>query len=264
MTWGVDDVTVRYGDRAALDGVSVGLNPGSVHAVVGGDGAGKSTLLRVLAGLRLPGQRGRVRLPAQDRIAYVPTSGGVFRDLTVAEHLELVASVYHLRRWHDRAHDLLARTDLAGHERQLARELSGGQQRKLAGSMALLVEPELLLLDEVTTGVDPVSRMELWRLVASSAAAGAAAVVATTYLDEAERAAHVTMLHEGRLLVAGSPADVVASVPGDVVEVERPTEPTRAWRRGARWRQWRPDGDGGAQATLEDAAIVHELRAGAR
>ncbi len=265
MTWGVDDLTVRFGTRTALDSVHVELESGAIHAVIGGDGAGKSTLLRALAGLRLPGQRGRVRVPAQERIAYVPTRGGVFPDLTIGEHLELVAAAYHLRAWRERAAGLLERTGLAGRERQLGRQLSGGQQRKLAGTMALLVEPALLLLDEVTTGVDPVSRMELWRLVASCAAGGAAVVAATTYLDEAERAAHVVLLHEGRLLGSGSPAQLVAALPGHLVELDHPTDVATAWRRGTRWRQWRaetPDtADRSIPASLEDAAIVHELLA---
>ncbi len=271
--WGVDDLTVSYGDRSALDAVTVAVRPGAVSTIIGGDGAGKTTLLRVLAGLRLPGQRGRVRLPAQERIAYVPTGGGTFPDLTVDENLELIASSYHLLAWRPRAAELLDRIGLPGRERQLARQLSGGQRRKLAGAMALLVQPELLLLDEVTTGVDPVSRMELWRLVATSAAGGAAVVAATTYLDEAERAEHVVLLHDGRVLAAGTPAEVVASIPGHVVDIDRPVEPARAWRRGVRWREWLPAGTGtgpdtsgsipaAVAPTLEDAAIVHELIAG--
>lgn len=263
MTWGTADLTVRFGDRTALDRVTVRIEPGLVHAVIGGDGAGKSTLLRMLAGLGLD-HDGTVRLPDQERISQVPSDGGFFADLTVEENLAFVAAVYRLRGWRSRAHELLS---LAGIDRfgdRRAGHLSGGQRRKLAGAMGLLPEPELLVLDEVTTGVDPLSRIELWRMVAAAASAGTAVVAATTYLDEAERADRVELLHDGRVLSSGRPDDIVASIPGRVVDLPEPTHPATAWRHGARWRQWEPEHDGGTPPTLEDAAIVLELVATGR
>jgi ABC-2 type transport system ATP-binding protein len=129
--------------------------------------------------------------------------------------------------------------------------------------MALLPEPELLVLDEVTTGLDPNSRLEIWRLIADAAAAGTAVVTATAYLDEAERAEHVLLLHDGRVLAAGSPRSIIDAVPGCVEDTAVPDDPERAWRRGRSWRQWRPAGDGrgGSPLTLEDAAIIRELAA---
>lgn len=262
MTWSVSDVTVRFGHRIALSAVDLAIQPGQVHAVIGGDGAGKSTLLRVLAGLDL-GQTGVLRLPAEDRIGYVPSRGGLFGDLTVVENMEFVADAYHLRSWRPRAEALLDRAALGPFGDRLGRQLSGGQRRKLAGSLALLAQPDLLVLDEVTTGVDPVSRMELWRLIAAAAASGAAVVASTTYLDEAERAETVTLLHDGRRLASGPPRAIVEGIPGAVLDRASPTDPSRAWRRGARWRQWDPDADAatGLEPTLEDAAIVRELLA---
>lgn len=265
-TWRVDDLTVRYGDTVALDGISVGVEPGAVHAVIGGDGAGKTTLLRVLAGLGIA-TSGRVSLPPQERIGYVPAAGGVFGDLTVDENMAFVADVHHLRGWRPRAAELLAASGIDAFGDRLARRLSGGQRRKLAGSMAMLPEPSLLVLDEVTTGVDPVSRVELWRLVASAVAAGTGVVVATTYLDEAERAEHVTLLHRGRVLVSDTPHAVVAAVPGSITLQDVPTDRGLAWRHGRAWHQWRPAGAAGAATlspSLEDAAIVFELRAEGR
>ena len=127
--------------------------------------------------------------------------------------------------------------------------------------MALLPQPKLLILDEVTTGVDPLSRMELWRLVGAAASEGAAVVAATTYLDEAERAESVVLLHEGRVLATGSPADIVNEIPGSVTATDQPGD--NSWRHGRHWRRWDPDGTGGERLTLEDAAIVHELMEGA-
>jgi ABC-2 type transport system ATP-binding protein len=145
----------------------------------------------------------------------------------------------------------------------LAGNLSGGQQRKLAGTMALLPEPELLVFDELTTGIDPYSRMEVWRLIAAAAGAGAAVVAATAYLDEAERAEHVVLLHQGRVLASGSPQSITDNIPGTVEDTARLSRPDRAWRRGAHWRQWNPDAPrrAGSRIRLEDAAIVRELLA---
>ncbi|HET9772407.1 MAG TPA: ABC transporter ATP-binding protein [Acidimicrobiia bacterium] len=262
MTWGATGVVVRFGGVTALDGVDVAAEPGRIHAVIGGDGSGKSTLLRVLAGV-LPADEGRVERPDAGRVGFVSAGGGLFRDLTVDENVDFVARVYRLSGWRERADELLHRAGIDTFRDRLAGHLSGGQQRKLAGSLALLPQPELLVLDEVTTGVDPYSRMELWRLVASAAAGGAAVVAATAYLDEAERAEHVVLLHRGRVLTSGPPQRIVAEVPGSVHDTDAPDDAARAWRQGARWRQWRPDGPagGGARVRLEDAAIVHELLA---
>ena len=264
MSWGTEGVVVRFGATAALDGVDLVVEPGRVLAVIGGDGSGKSTLLRVLAGVcRADG--GTVRRPPPARIGFVSAGGGgVVPDLTVAENVEFVADAYRLPAgWRDRAAHLLGRAGLAPFGDRLAGQLSGGQHRKLAGTMALLPGPELLILDEVTTGLDPDSRLELWRLVADAAAGGTAVVTATAYLDEADRAEAVVLLYDGRVLAAGSPESIVEAVPGCVEDTAEPDDPDRAWRRGPRWRQWRPDGDRrrGATLTLEDAAIVRELAA---
>lgn len=263
MSWGAHDLTVRFGSNVALADVDIEVEPEEVHAVVGGDGAGKTTLLRALAGIGVP-HSGTLRLPAAGRTGYVPPAGGVFGDLSVAENIEFVADAYRLRSWRDRADTLLERAGLAEFRSRLAAQLSGGQRRKLAGSMALLPRPGLLILDEVTTGVDPVSRLDLWRLIAGAAADGAAVVVATTYLDEAERAAEVLLLHEGRVLGSGEPRQIVAAMHGTLSDEDVPLDRATAWRHGSRWRQWHPNGSDrdGVPPTLEDAAIVAELNSG--
>lgn len=259
-------VTVTYGSNTALENVSIALVGGQIHGVIGGDGAGKSTLLKVLAGLDV-GQTGAVHVPPANRIGYVPSTGGIFGDLTVDENMEFVASAYDLRGWETRASMLLDRAAIGRFGKRIAKQMSGGERRKLAGCLALLHEPELLVLDEVTTGVDPVSRMELWRLVAGSAADGAAVVVATTYIDEAERMASALLLDRGRVRASGPPAEIVSTTNGSIVMLDVPTDPARAWRSGRRWRQWSPDeidAPAGvpAELGLEDAAIIRELEAG--
>jgi ABC-2 type transport system ATP-binding protein len=263
MTWGVERLTVRFGgDHPALADVSLQVLPGEVTAVVGGDGAGKTTLLRVLAGVPIP-FTGRVMRPEAERIGFMPSTSGALRDLTVAENLGFVAGAHRIRPG-ERSADLLGRAGLAGFERRLARDLSGGMRQKLGVIMAMLPAPDLLILDEPTTGLDPVSRSEVWRLIGSAAAGGTAVVVATAYLDEAERATTLLVLHEGRGLLSGTPDSVAASTPGAVVDTDSPSDRTRAWPRGTRWREWIPGGSPGAvPPDLEDAVIVAALDAGA-
>lgn len=260
MTWRVEGLTVRFGATTALDHVDLAAEPGRVAAVVGGDGAGKTTLLRVLAGLPAPTE-GRMSIPDADRIGYVPASGGVFNDLTVAENLEFVADGYGVGDAARRAAPLLSRTGLEPFTQRLAGDLSGGMRRKLAVIGALVHRPDLLVLDEPTTGIDPVSRSDLWRLIAAAATRGAAIVVSSAYLDEAERAESVLVLHDGREVISGDPEEVRSSLPGAVVDVTVPQEPSRAWRRGTGWREWYPSGHPeAARPTLEDVVIVAALR----
>jgi ABC-2 type transport system ATP-binding protein len=245
--WGTEAVSVSFRGLRALDQVSVGVRPGQVTAVVGGDGAGKTTLLRCVAGaLAVAG--GTVRRPNAERIGYLPPGTGIYDDLSVAENLEFRSAVYGSRAVAGAREvgEYLERTGLATARDRLAGHLSGGMRRKLGVIAAMLPEPELLVLDEPTTGVDPVSRADLWWLIARAAAGGAAVLMSTTYLDEAARAAHVLVLDAGRTLAAGTPAEIVASVPGTIVVVPgRPAdedERRRAWRRAGTWRVWQPAG----------------------
>jgi ABC-2 type transport system ATP-binding protein len=273
MPFGVRGLGARYGRTEALHDVTFAVGERSVAAVVGGDGAGKTTLLRALAGVLRP-TGGTVRRPEKRRIGYVSAGPGVWGDLTVEENLAFTGRAYGLRAGQlgRRVDELLDRTGLAAARGRLAGRLSGGMRQKLALAMALLHEPDLLVLDEPTTGVDPVSRAELWRLLAGAAAGGAAVLLATTYLDEAERAAGVLVLDQGRPLLAGTPDEVIAATPGLVVELAGRPDGVDAWRRGARWRAWSPGGEpvaGGrpVELDLEDAVVVAQLareRAAAR
>jgi ABC-type multidrug transport system ATPase subunit len=257
--------------------------PGRVSAVVGGDGAGRTTLLRCMAGA-LAVSSGLVRLPPSQRIGYLDAGSGTYPDLSVDENLAFRAAVYRLpaAAARDRGAELLERVGLAGARDRLAGQLSGGMRQKLGVIASMLHRPDLLILDEPTTGVDPVSRADLWWLIARAAADGAAVVLATSYLDEAERAIDVLALDAGRELAAGTPQEIVAAMPGTLWGSDaRPDreDRRRAWRRGGRWRIWNPPGqpgrpgpgageDGGAVTPdLQDAvtvAILARELAGAR
>lgn len=241
--WGLEDARVRYGQTSALDDVDVEVTPGEVTAVVGGDGSGKSTVARALVGLvRLDG--GRVSRPETRRIGYQSEWSGVWGDLTVAENLGFVASAHRLSgaTRDRRIGALLEVTDLGSARDRLADDLSGGMRQKLGVAMALLPEPSLLVLDEPTTGLDPVSRTELWSVVARAAVEGAAVLTTTTYLDEAERGSQVVALDQGRVLARGTFEDVRRQSPGVVARIDPPGDYPYKWRRGGGWRAWFPDG----------------------
>jgi ABC-2 type transport system ATP-binding protein len=263
VSFGLYEVSVRFGATTALDAITFSAPPGSVSTVVGGDGAGKTTLLGCLTGAIQPAA-GRVERPAKHLLGVMPSTSGTWRDLTVEENIAFVARAYgiageQLRAKRDR---LLARAGLDRARDRLAGQLSGGMRQKLGFLLALLHDPALLVLDEPTTGVDPVSRVELWGMISEAAAAGAAVALATTYLDEAERASTVLVLDAGHALASGTAAEVIGSLPGTISVVDRPAVQRRAWRRGRVYHEWHPAGDLATQSEvdLEDTVIAQMLR----
>ncbi|WP_418274901.1 ABC transporter ATP-binding protein [Isoptericola jiangsuensis] len=260
---GAHDLTVELGGTTALAGISVDVPPGRVTAVVGGDGAGKTTLLRALLG-RVAPRSGHVDVPPAERIGYEPSTSGVWPTLTVAENVAFVGAAYGMATpdVRARADDLLATAGLDDARGRLGHQLSGGMRQKLGFCLAMLHSPDLLLLDEPSTGVDPVSRIELWRLITAAAQGGAAVLMTTTYLDEAERAATVVALQEGHVLAAGRPDEVVGAVPGTVSVGDGPAD-ERTWRRGRTFHTWSPPGaDAPGRAVtpdMEDTLIALTL-----
>jgi len=210
----------------ALAQVSLEIPRGALCALVGPDGAGKTTFLRLVAGL-MRADAGRLTVlgmdvalhpqAVQDRISYMPQRFGLYEDLSVQENLDLYADLHGVPR-HVRAERfdrLLEMTDLARFTARPAGKLSGGMKQKLGLACTLVRSPQLLLLDEPTVGVDPLSRRELWEIVQQLVAHEKLSVLlATSYMDEAERCAHVHVLHEGRLLASGTPDAIAAHARG--------------------------------------------------
>jgi ABC-2 type transport system ATP-binding protein len=222
-----DNLTKRFSMAGppAIDRLSARIGPGQVTGVVGPDGAGKTTLLRLFAGLLLPSD-GRLSVCGADprtqlalirqRVSYMPQRFGLYEDLSVQQNLNLYADLRNVvgaerRRAFDR---LLAFTDLKRFTGRLAGALSGGMKQKLGLACALIRAPRLLLLDEPSVGVDPISRRELWKMVYELVDQGIAVVWSTSYLDEAERCARVFLLHEGKVLYEGPPKELTARVDG--------------------------------------------------
>jgi len=231
-------LTRRFGDLVAVDAVDLRIERGAVFGLLGPDGAGKSTLIRLLATVLRPdaGEAlvlGRSTVAQADaitgRIGYMSQRFSMYPDLTVAENLEFFATVRGVSRPArlERAAALLEGMGLSEFAGRQARHLSGGMKQKLMLASTLMHEPELLLLDEPTTGVDPVSRREFWRVLAGLHRAGTTVVVATPYMDEAERCTSIAFLDGGRVRHTGTPAEVAALVPGTLVEIAGP-EPRAA------------------------------------
>ncbi len=215
----------------ALDGVSFAIAPGRVTGLIGPDGAGKTTLMRLACGLLRPAA-GEIRVLGLDAVAeplavqsvlgYMPQRFGLYEDLSVQENLDLYAELQGLPAENrcTRYDELMHMTGLTPFTARLAGRLSGGMKQKLGLACALLRAPRLLLLDEPTVGVDPVSRRELWAIVYRQVREqGMSVLLSTAYLDEAERCDEVLLLHQGKLLGQGPPADFSAEVRGRIFQV---------------------------------------------
>jgi ABC-type multidrug transport system ATPase subunit len=214
------DVRKRFGDTVALDGIAFTVAPGELFGFIGPDGAGKSTLFRILTTLLLP-TAGRAWVLGHDvatdiwavrrRVGYMPGRFSLYPDLSVEENLRFFASVFGTTL--EAGHEIIAPIydQLAPFARRRAGALSGGMKQKLALCCALVHRPEILLLDEPTTGVDAVSRREFWDLLARLQRSGLTIVVSTPYMDEANRCDRVALIQRGALLAIDTPAAVAAT-----------------------------------------------------
>jgi ABC-2 type transport system ATP-binding protein len=224
----LENVTFRYGSETALDRVSLDVHRGEIFGVVGPDGAGKTTLMRILCGLLDPAE-GRSTVLGLDtakrkrqlnkRIGYLSQQFSLYGDLTVGENLDFFADIHLVRRYGERKKRLLEFTRLAPFEKRLADRLSGGMKQKLALACTLIHTPDVIFLDEPTTGVDPVSRREFWGILNDILAQGMTIVMSTPYLDEAERCARVALMNRGRVMVVDAPKAIRRSLTGTFLQV---------------------------------------------
>jgi ABC-2 type transport system ATP-binding protein len=223
-------LTRRYADLVAVDRLDLEVHRGEIFALVGPDGAGKTTLLRMLCGALTPTEGTAlvvgfdvVRDPEQvkARLGYMPQRFSLYGDLSVLENLRLYADLYRVppAEFASRAGRLLADYRLSAFTGRLAHFLSGGMKQKLALSCTLVHDPELLILDEPTTGVDPVSRRQFWRSLYELNRRGITIFVSTPYMDEAERASRVGLMSRGRIIALGDPGSLKAQMDGQILEV---------------------------------------------
>jgi len=210
----LDRVVKSFGGTRAVDGLSLEVAPGEMFGLIGPDGAGKTTTLRMMCGLLRP-DSGEVRLfdadpfkvrrISVDSVGYVSQRFSLYGDLTIDENIAFFARLHGVSHFADKRTRLLTLTGLLPFRDRLASKLSGGMKQKLALACTLVHEPALLILDEPTTGVDPVSRREFWKLLNEFRANGLTAVLATPYLDEAERCGRVALLRDGKVLALDTP-----------------------------------------------------------
>ena len=221
-------VVKRYGSTTALAGLNLEVRRGEMFGLIGPDGAGKTTAIRLICGL-LHADEGELRVLGLDpvrahralteRVGYLSQRFSLYGDLTIDENIAFFAEVHGVRDYRRRRDQLLSMTQLTPFRARLADRLSGGMKQKLALACTLVHEPDLILLDEPTTGVDPISRREFWKLLSEFLANGITILMSTPYLDEAERCTRVALVHEGRVLAADEPAALRALIPGRMLEV---------------------------------------------
>ncbi len=216
----VEGLSKRFGTRAALSGVDLEVNPGEIFGLLGPNGAGKTTLVRILTGVLAPSE-GRAEISGRDvlrepdavksLIGYSTQDAPVYHDLTVRENLEFRARLYlNAKQAKVAVGETLSRTGMQEHADDLARALSGGWRQRLAVGLAVVHAPKVLFLDEPTTGLDPLSRRAIWDLIHQEAGRGAAVLVTTHYMDEAERCHRLALLFAGRMIATGTSAELKA------------------------------------------------------
>jgi ABC-2 type transport system ATP-binding protein len=268
-------VKKRYGSVEALKGVSFEIQRGEMFGLIGPDGAGKTTAIRLLCGLLHPDE-GEIRMLGHDPVAdhramtasvgYLSQRFSLYGDLSIDENIAFFAEIHGVSDYADRRNRLLDMTQLTRFRQRLADKLSGGMKQKLALACTLVHEPDIILLDEPTTGVDPVSRREFWKLLSQFVDQGITILMSTPYLDEAERCHRIALLHEGEVLALDEPGRLRASLPGSWFEVvldeprhaaarlDRVQDAPRTYVFGDRLHVWDVrDEPGAARAALDRA-----------
>ncbi len=224
----ITSVSKKFDNRIAVDDISLSVHRGEMFALVGPDGSGKTTTIRMLCGIVKP-TSGDLRILGFDvqkqkddvkrRIGYLSQKFSLYGDLTIDENIEFFAEIHGVYNYHARRDELLEFTRLTQFRDRLAEKLSGGMKQKLALACTLIHTPDIIFLDEPTTGVDPVSRRDFWKVLSALLKTGITIVMTTPYLDEAERCTRVALMDAGKILMTDSPANLKKVMNGEVIEL---------------------------------------------
>jgi ABC-2 type transport system ATP-binding protein len=224
----IENLTKSYGNISAVKGVSYSVEKGEMFGLVGPDGAGKSTTIRMLTGLLNPDSGNAEILglylknhknKIKDEIGYLSQRFSLYGDLTVDENIEFFAEIHGVRNFEERRNELLDFTRLTPFRDRLADKLSGGMKQKLALACTLIHKPKIIFLDEPTTGVDPVSRRDFWKILSNLLKEEITIFMTTPYLDEAERCNRIALMNKGEIISLDSPKNVKASLKEKIVEI---------------------------------------------
>ena len=226
----IDNITKKFDQITAIYNLSLNIDKGEIIGLIGPDGAGKTTLLRLMIGLLKPNS-GSIHIEGvdsvknpqlvKDKIGYMPQHFSLYGDLSVSENMKFFADIYGVPKkiFDKRKKELLEFSGLVPFEDRLARNLSGGMQKKLALACNLFHTPEILLLDEPTTGLDPVSRRELWNLLFQLNKQEVTLIITTPYMDEAQRCHRVGLMYEGKILSFQSPQSLIQGMKDEIIEL---------------------------------------------
>jgi ABC-2 type transport system ATP-binding protein len=224
----VEDLKKSYSDVEAVRGVTYEVSKGEMFGLVGPDGAGKTTTIRILCGLLNPDSGKALtfdkniiknRKKIQNQIGYLSQKFSLYGDLTIDENIEFFADIHGVKNFEERRNELLEFTRLIPFRKRLADNLSGGMKQKLALTCSLIHRPKILYLDEPTTGVDPVSRRDFWKILSSLLKEGITIFMTTPYLDEAERCNRVALMHKGKIISIDTPKKIKESIDKEVIEI---------------------------------------------
>lgn len=224
----IDSLKRNYGNISAVRGVSYSVSTGEMFGLVGPDGAGKTTTIRMLTGLLRP-DSGNAKVLGYDlltqqnliknEIGYLSQKFSLYGDLTIDENIEFFADIHGVKNFKDRRNELLEFTRLTSFRDRLADKLSGGMKQKLALACTLIHKPKIIFLDEPTTGVDPVSRRDFWKILSDLQKDGITIFMTTPYLDEAERCNRIALMNYGEIISWDTPKNVKASLKEQIVEI---------------------------------------------
>jgi ABC-2 type transport system ATP-binding protein len=224
----IENLSKKYGEVQAVNGISLAVKKGEMFGIVGPDGAGKTTTIRILCGLLIKSSGtvhlldkdiSQQRTEIQKSIGYLSQKFSLYEDLTVDENIEFFAEIHNVSDYQQRSDELLKFTRLINFRERLAGKLSGGMKQKLALACSLIHKPQIIFLDEPTTGVDPVSRRDFWKILAGLQKDGITIVLTTPYLDEAERCNRVAMMDAGKIIALDTPQNIKSATGKSVIEI---------------------------------------------